>query len=130
MHTSSLPTGSLSFSRGRADTCVPHSLIHIRTGQRTGGSTHTVHADGDFDTHRRSCWWGSSSSAEVPGRPLPEALLTSSFTEREAAWGFQPSAAINNSTETEGSCCIGIILIACLWRVHFSLFSPFLGALI
>ena len=40
----------------------------------------------------------------------PEALLTSSFTEREAAWGFQPSAAINTSIETEGSCCTGIIL--------------------
>lgn len=29
----------------------------------------------------------------------PEALLTSRFTEREAAWRFQPSAAINNSIE-------------------------------
>ena len=40
------------------------------------------------------------ASTEVPGRPLSDVLLTSSFTEREAAWGFQPSAAINNSIET------------------------------
>lgn len=33
--------------------------------------------------------------------PLPEALLTFSFAEREAAQEFQPSAAINNSIETE-----------------------------
>lgn len=41
------------------------------------------------------------ASTEVPGRPLSDVLLTSSFTEREAAWGFQPSAAINSSIETE-----------------------------
>lgn len=37
------------------------------------------------------------ASTEVAGSSRPDVLLTYRFTAREAAWGFQRSAAINNS---------------------------------
>lgn len=58
------------------------------------------------------------ANMEVPGRPLPDTLLTSSFTDREAAVSDSPETEWDHATsESHSADCLPL-------EGHFPLLSP------
>lgn len=129
--TQSLPTVSPSFSRGKADMCVPDSTC-----------SRPVWAVEQMRYPHCGCRWGLwhpsvllvwvSQPATRCWEACPWSTSHFQFHRKRRSWGVEARAAVNNSVEAKWVHAVqeSFSTNPCLWRVHSPLSSPFVGVLI